>query len=72
MIRPDFEGVMIFDRINNRNALIVTYTMQKRKITNHNDKYVVFFDFADEQGELDAVEEPLEEPEQTSQGPSHD
>ena len=45
--------------------------MQKRKITNHNDKYVVFFEFGDEQKELDAIEEPLE-PELASTEPSHD
>lgn len=46
--------------------------MQKRTITNHNDKYVVFFDFADEQAELDAIEEPLEESELASKDLSHD
>jgi hypothetical protein len=35
--------------------------MHKREVQNHNDKYVVFFDFDDEQDELDTIEEPLPE-----------
>lgn len=36
--------------------------MQKREIRNHNDKYVVFFEFDDEQDALDEIEEPLPKP----------
>ncbi|WP_280176673.1 hypothetical protein [Halorhabdus rudnickae] len=36
--------------------------MQKRRVRNHNDKYVVFFEFDDEQDELDEIEEPLSKP----------
>jgi len=35
-------------------------SMQKREITNHNDKYVVFFEFGDEQDALDGIPEPVE------------
>lgn len=43
-------------------------SMQTRKVHNHSDEYVVFYDFADEQDELDAVAEPLEESDRTSRG----
>ena len=43
--------------------------MEKREIRNHNDKYVVFFDFADEQDEFDAIEEPRSETEPTPTEP---
>lgn len=42
--------------------------MQTRNVPNHNDEYVIFYDFSDEQDELDAIAEPLDESERASRG----
>lgn len=35
--------------------------MQKRELTNHNDKYVIFFEFDDESDSLATVDDPVAE-----------
>jgi len=37
------------------------FTMQKRKTCNHNDKYVIFFEFSDKETEFDPINKSLDE-----------